>query len=393
MFLSSRKPSFGPRTQAPLTVFRNLITGSISVPSDFMGLHFHRWPQAREGVGSITPAPTCGYGLARSHDSSFNFTGSIFWRGIHTASSTYDWTTSMDAWVNAHYNSGKSLMYAIYGTPTWAAKAGMTAINDAYGYAGGAAPPNSMTDLGNFVTQLMTRYNGSNPKKIKYLSIWNEPNYAQVLTGGSASGFFMGTASEMAQMSKTVYEAAKAVDPSILIVSPEHTDTSKMTSWAGASDGVSGTGKQWCDVLGHHLYNSYPLFDGQSLAITNVLSGLRTAMNSAGFSGSFPILNGEQGFLTPNGDPWFNSGSLSKYISLTRNLMYQAAYGVRAACLYAHDDPVTMGATPMYADPHLQAVCNAIHNFVSGRTITSLDVMSDGRWRLQFSGGYSDFLI
>lgn len=392
-FSYSRKVTPGTRTQAPLTVFRNLMTGSVSVPTDFMGLHFKNWPISRTGAGGITPAPTCNYGIARSHDSTFNNTGQIFWRGIHTASSTYDWLgSSMDLWVDTHYNSGKSLYYTIYGTPTWAAKAGMTGILDSYNYAGGAAPPQTMSDLGNFVTQLVTRYNVPT-RKIKYLEIWNEPNYAGNTSGGQASGFFMGTASEMAQMAKTVYQAAKAVDGGITVISPAHTSTTWLSQFAAATDGGAGTGKDWSDGLGHHFYNTFPLYDNQNLSITKVLADLRTQMTTSGYSGSYPIYNSEQGFITTGGDPWLNDTSRNKYISLTRNLMYQAAYGVKVAILYGHDDTVTMGSTPMYSEAHLQTVVNTIGNNVSGKTITQLDVMSNGQFRMKFSGTTPDLIV
>lgn len=388
MFFSSFKNTRSENVQ----VDYNLFTGSIAVPSNFMGLHFHRWPYAREGANRITPAPDVSFGLVRSHDSSFSYTGSIFWRGVHTAASTYDFTSYMDGWVDAHYNSGRDLIYCLYGTPTWAAKTGMEATADAYGYLGGAAPPNSMADLGNFVTQLVTRYNGGATKKIKFLEVWNEPT----LPGSLGTGFFWGTASEMAQMAKTVYQAAKAVDSTITILSPGFTgNLSSITNFLSASDGASGTGKDWIEGIGYHFYNSYPLINS-SLNIQTSITSVRNTMTASGLASDFPIYNTEQGYLTPNGDSYLNATDLVKSIMVTRGLIVQAFNGIKCACLYTYDDDaggaMPMGTIPMYNSTNLKNIIRFIHNKIAGKTITKVDVMKNGKFKVSCTG-QPDFLI
>jgi len=50
---------------SPVVQTLDLGTG-VSVPQNFLGMHFHYYPQSTSGT--VSPAPTFGYGTWRSHD-------------------------------------------------------------------------------------------------------------------------------------------------------------------------------------------------------------------------------------------------------------------------------------------------------------------------------------
>ena len=235
---------------------QNLLSVPVVVPSDFVGIHAHRWP-----VGSPQScAPTYAFGAARSHD----FDGAAWYR-IHTAPDSYNWS-KLDAWVSVHSAAKRTLIYTVYGTPSWLASD--TTRRDPYGEPGGAASPKDLQPFAQFVQTLMLRYNGDGERRISFIETWNEPNFA-----GRTDDFWWGSAAQLAALGRVLYDTAKGVDPRVRILSPgfagnlagslslaaprlTDVQSSSLYRYLTAADGRGALGAQCCDGIAFHCYDA-----------------------------------------------------------------------------------------------------------------------------------------
>lgn len=300
----------------PAALGTNLLSAPVTLSSKFLGLHCPAG--AESGVTIAT---------ARSHDM-----GVPKWRDMHTADGVFV-DAGMQAWLTAMKSRGADVIYTIFGTPTWAS-ARPSETGDPYGVLGAIAEPANMAKLGAFVTWLMTNY-GS---QIDYLEVWNEPKYTN-----TGSSYFSGTASKLAEIAKTINQAAKAVKPSIQIMGVgatgmftfdglADTGVTHTNSFLAASDGASGFGKDWIDILSVHTY----AHDG-----TN---SLRYVPDTKGFLDTIKVSNGissmrvwstEFGYITPAFSTY--AGPVAAQIqALARYALQHVAAGMDRCVLYAY---------------------------------------------------------
>lgn len=317
---------------------------NVTVPKYFLGAHFSRvvWDSSMtipSGANAGNPYPALpnaswGNSWARSLDNCPN------WRQLHTASNTFSssYLAMLDEWVNYHYTLGIKLIYVIYGTPQWAAS---TATNhtDQYGQLYGANPPSDLTSAGStflaqFVTMLVTRYNTGGVKKIAALEIWNEPHF-----DATASSYFTGTPSQLGQMAKTVWQAAKTIDPEITIVSPGIVGNF-MAAYLSGVIGDGTTSANWQDAMAYHHYD-FGINAGieQSDFIKNdlvdlLLNGYKRDMDNAGIP-NMPLWNTESGWISYGAWSGFTDVKRSRLIKCAG--LIQAAAGVRLCTYYLAD--------------------------------------------------------
>ena len=387
------------------------------VPADFMGLHFRSWPIFDPSLWAGTsqpypavaaPAPTIPFGSVRLVDTGFSY-----WYQIETSAGVYNWS-SLDTIITTHRAAGRTVIFCVYGTPTFYASAGDQAYKDYYNRYGGAAypastSPNGLTALGNFVTALITRYNTSGGgwgsqangggtnfsvlgKGIQVLEPWNEPQFGDV---GPHNGFFWGTAPQMVDMMYTERTAAKAVDASIIVTGPGNYTVDNLQSEL-AANGAINTGVNGASLMDAVLYHCYSMTpkgmsfgawttDFQDSSNQGFLQTL-AAMKVAGI-GSLPIWMGEGGFdanyptdtlLTAMAAP-----PSFRYTWLTRQILMAAALGCKKYMLYAWDTPY--GCYPSNDPQGSQKAIEDVHNNVSGKTITSANYVGGGPVTLKFS--------
>lgn len=300
----------------PAALGTNLLNTPTAVDSRFMGLHCPA--SAAAGVSIST---------ARSHDM-----GAPKWNQMHTADGVFV-DAGLSAWLTAMKAAGAEVIYTIFGTPTWLS-ARPSETGDPYGVLGGIAEPADMAKLGAFVTWLMTNY-GS---QIDYLEVWNEPKYS---TGGSS--YFSGTASKLAEIAKTINQAAKAVKPSVKIMGVGATGmftfdgladagVTHTNSFLAASDGASGFGKQWIDILSVHTY----AHDGtNNLRYVPDTKGFLDAIKAANGISSMPVWSSEYGYITPEFRLY--AGPVDAQIkALARYALQHVAAGMVRCVLYAY---------------------------------------------------------
>lgn len=333
----------------PAELGTNLLNTPVTLDTKFLGLHC---PAGSEAGLTIA--------TARSHDM-----GAPKWNGMHTADGVFV-DAGLGAWLTAMKSRGADVIYTVFGTPTWAS-ARPSETGDPYGILGGIAEPTNMAKLGAFVTWLMTNYGG----QIDYLEVWNEPKYS---TGGSS--YFSGTASKLAEIAKTINQAAKAVKPSVKIMGVGATG---MFTWDGladagvthtnsflvASDGAGGFGKDWIDILSVHTY----AHDGtNNLRYVPDSKGFLDTIKATNGISSMPVWSSEYGYITPAFSSY--AGPVEAQVrAQVRYALQHVAAGMQRCVLYAY------GRTSM--DWPGGAACipywNAWCSIINGGTVSVLN--------------------
>ncbi len=155
------------------------------------------------------------------------------WSQIETSEGNHDWN-ALDSCVDEARARGLCILGNIFGTPSWASMNG--GPND---------PPSREIYWTNFIAEVVSRFQD----KIKYWSMWNEPNLEE---------FWKGTVEEYLNLILIPgSETAKAFDPSCQIVGPElahlHSQNSKWNIWMRQI--FRKGGKDHLDVISHHIYD------------------------------------------------------------------------------------------------------------------------------------------
>lgn len=310
----------------------------------------------------------------------------LLWVTMNPSSGVYDWT-QMDAVVSALEARGIRGWFTLCGTPAWA-RVG-TAYADPYGNPSGAsaADPAAVTA---FVTTLMTRYNGNGRQFFRFIEPWNEPEF-----DGTSSGFYKGTAPQMAAMVRACYLAAKAVDPDVTVTSPsDWSAVGHIDELFAASDGAGGTGADWVDAICLHPYYRWwdedPYLEtGQGTSVGVFMRAVRSNLASLGMSNK-PVIWGETGYVS--------SASSAEHLAAAgspdpaevyarwafRQALGVATEGVRAMLLYDYDGPLVLSGNPVTA-ARISAAWSAI-NEICGETLTSISRFGD-EYRITTQGG------
>ena len=292
-------------------------------------------------------------GVWRTHDAF------VRWSDIETSQGVYSATNLayLDYIVNKAQEVGADVMYTVYKTPAWAAVGGD--VN---------APPSSAAYLTNFLNFLYARYG----TKIKYYEGWNEPNI---------SGSFVGNMAALITHQTTIYNAVKANNASLQVVTPAFalqsgisTDTLNLAAYLAAS------GANFGDAIGYHSY-------GQDSVLTasNALNGTRlnfsrsvivnakAAMTAASVSN--PLFDTESGTSTPN----FNR--------LVEKFVFAAVGGATMSLAYSWD---AIGYPDMRLSQIGVSEWNRAVAFLSGKTMTAVNSFGNGDFGVVLNGtGYA----
>lgn len=290
-------------------------------------MHMNQYPG---GSGRASVAPGFPYGTIRTLSCRFHN-----WGGINTSAGVYDWS------IVDQYNAlGKTLLWTVFGTPVWAAKVADQAIVGPLGNLAESGCPQNLSDLGTFITALMTRYNSGATKPIKWIEYWNEPNYLQ-----NHTQYFWGSAPELIGMCYTIKTAALAVDPTVKFLSPGFNTVADMVTFLNAQDPTSlKYGRELIDGLSYHPYFADATY--QSAVNANNVSFLpryndvKKALSDAGIP-NIPIYVTEFGVgSNPADGPTTNFNNRTPAFRATwlkRMLAIYAALGVQVAGPYDYD--------------------------------------------------------
>jgi hypothetical protein len=364
-----------------------------TIPQDFIGFHFHRYPIDPfpvNGVYDTPPSPSFGYGAVRTHDN-----GRCQWRQLNPTNGTYNWT-QMDEFMAAF--ADKTVTFTLYGTPTWAVSSADALVRGPYYNLGECGMPTNMTYVTTFLNALFTRYAG----KIKNFEIWNEPGFAQNYTG-----FWWGSLQDLLLLSKTCYDWIKSHYPTVTVLSPgfspglydKATETEAYTFCNTALTG-GAKGHTYCDAIAFHPYKMF--YTGTTNSKGWINTSVDTRPNSLdilldlpGLLGiSKPLYISEWGVdVGGNGNviTAYNTLSNAEQAVLTwRMMIYCALKQVKAFYIYSYDDGLsgnwcTTGGRTINKD--LCNMVNEFHTKIAGKTINLVQRFHDGRVMVVMSTG------
>jgi hypothetical protein len=357
----------------PLPVLREVpIDAPVRVPDRFLGMHFHRWP------GGTSTAPTLRFGTVRSlnYDPKDNALG-VHWSGIHLAPDRFDWSV-LDRWVDTHASAGRDLMYTVYGTPAWVSSRPQRP--DPYGLKGGASRPVDPSMLARFVQALVLRYNGQGRRRIRYIEAWNEPDFP--------SDYWLDGPSDLALLTRTVHQAAKAADSGITVVWPGFVnwiDAKERVPrvhvlyrrFAEAPDGAGGRGGDWGDAIAFHYYATRADL-AQFVDHQDSILATRKALGAE----NRPILLTEIGFDATVGD---RIATQTKVALIRRWIALSAAYGNGFIGLYSYESPTHL-ADP-HRDPQTALAIDEMGQRLAGRELRRAAVLSDASVWIEYVDG------
>jgi hypothetical protein len=144
----------------------------------------------------------------------------VRWEDIETERDLFDWFV-LDTYLPSAQRQGLQVLISVVTAPAWAREEGVNL--DRHG------PPANSQDYADFVVAILERY----PGMVHAVEVWNEQNLDREWT--SSRGL---TAANYVELLRTTYQAIKAVDPGVIVVSGALAPT-------GVSDGVSA----WDDYV------------------------------------------------------------------------------------------------------------------------------------------------
>ncbi|MDX2161857.1 MAG: beta-galactosidase [bacterium] len=144
----------------------------------------------------------------------------VRWELIEPERDTYDWVP-LDIYLPAAQRQGLKVLISVVTAPAWAREPG--ANLERHG------PPADPQDYADFVTAILDRY----PGMVHAVEVWNEQNLDREWT--STEGL---VAANYVELLRTSYQAIKAVDPGVIVVSGALSPT-------GVSDGIGA----WDDFV------------------------------------------------------------------------------------------------------------------------------------------------
>lgn len=310
--------------------------------------------------------------------------------GTDASSMVIDWT-EFDLCCDQAHALGLSHMWLMWRAPTWAVSAADQAYTDGFGGRGASGVPLKMRYVHDFVTAVLQRAISRN-RRIKFLETWNEPEFLGPRPGCA----FTGTPAQMVQMCTTAYEAAKAVDPNVIVLCPSQYLASRMSQFLG-SRGVSSRkfGYQACDALNIHPYRQGPNKATQSGADALYWAagggiGLREANRLLAILGvrPKPVYVTEWGLSTQTNDMEviaFNAlPSPAKRTYVSRMLVMAALGGCPQFTIFSNGrlaGDYTQDVTGVIA-----AVTD-VHSKIAGKTIVDGGWLPDGSVTVTLSSG------
>jgi len=221
-----------------------LVAGPVPVSSPDFGMSVFLWGHSN----------TTGRDLKLVTDVGFHWQKTLFqWRQIEGAcKGCFDWTEA-DRVVKASTQAGVKIIARLDFQPAWARADG--AVN---------GPPDNYQDYADFVSAFMTHFGStSNGGSVQAVEIWNEVNLDREW-GGQAIN--QQQAANYVRLLSLSYQAAKAADPSVIVVTAGLSPT-------GTTDGHSADDVQYLqwlydagmkgkyDVLGAHGNTQAPEVD------------------------------------------------------------------------------------------------------------------------------------
>ncbi len=294
--------------------------------------------------------------------------------------------TQLDKEVEMAREHGVEMMLVLGTTPTWA-----SARPDEGGCCGPASPKGTKaeaaraSDWRDYVTQVARRYRG----RVRVYELWNEPDVAR---------FYSGSPEKLAELNQQAYEALKAVDPGITVVSSSMSGSG--TALPFLQRYLAAGGGNSADVIGYHFYVGKRTPE----AMLEQIEQVKSALHQAGVNK--PLWNTETGWRFSNDDQNKEDPAddwLGRFLTAEESSAYVArayvlswAAGVQRFYWYAWGHQ-TMGLT-QYDEKTPKAAAHAyseIENWLVGARMQACASDSGGTWTCHVTrdGGYSGWIV
>lgn len=245
------------------------------IPADYFGMTINN-------IGlQTTPWPDLEFGGVR-------LWGAIYWGQINPAPGVYDWAR-FDAILAAAERHHVDVVFTLAATPRWAA-ANMDA-GPSYN-PGASSPPAEMTAWENFIRAAVARAAG----RIRYWEVWNEPEDPV---------FYSGDVATMVKLQKSAFETIKAIDPSLMVLTPSSIGSVAGFKWMSAF--LAAGGGRYADIIAFHGYWNHP----DAEPVVDIIRRLKDLFASNGLSGK-PIWDTEAGWQSTIFDEERQAGFIAR---------------------------------------------------------------------------------
>lgn len=410
---------------------------AVSIPSKFVGMHYSSW-----SGGTPTPAVTYAPKIWRSLGNDVNWADIESSDNVFTG----DGKAKLDDRVAYFAAQGQDIYYQIYETPAHCRVAGQSwaAVTDQDGQVGAGCVPDTVK-LARFVTWLLTTYPqikylspwnepkwATNPAikvwgtntglavgdsvvgltsgatgtvstigsqmVIRYTDAANvatpfspgaetiqkvgDASKYWTATSTSAIWYWFGTKAELVTHCQTVYAAAKAANPNVLVTWPDFvegggSEEQWIETWLDAG------GSNAFDVGAYHFYG-YDIRDANLNAVAYSLPARCDSIDAilAARGISCPLIASECGAVPG----WAFYDSLSKGAqaqTLKRVTAYLAARGWLGVIWYGHSNTYC-GNPSVY--PEISQALNWLQQTLGGKTISGAYVAEDNTLRMLVDG-------
>jgi hypothetical protein len=232
--------------------------------------------------------------------------GAIYWAQINPAPGIYNWAR-FDAILDAAAKHHVDVIFTLAFTPRWAATE-----KDAEPFfsRGGSSPPADPASWQDFIRAAVARAAG----RIRYWEIWNEPEDPKYYSGDVAT---------MVELQKSAFETIKAIDPSLMVLTPSSIGSVEGFKWT--SKFLAAGGGQYADILAFHGYWDHP----DAEPVVDIIRRFKDLYAANGLAGK-PIWDTEAGWQSTMFDEERQAGFIARsYLlrwSLGINRFYWYAY-------------------------------------------------------------------
>jgi hypothetical protein len=242
----------------------------------------------------------------------------VTWREIETANGVFDFSR-LDAQVDAARANGSRVLLVLGQTPRFHS----TKPGKRGSYGLGAASMPTKASWTNYVYKVVNRYQG---RGVDY-QVWNEAN---------VSGYWNGTAAQMAKLTQWTSRIVNRNDSSALVVAPAlATRLTGQRAWLRSYYAQRTGGKKVSAYVDAVSLNLYPLPKQAPEASMTLLAASRVMLSRAGVHK--PIWNTEINYGLLGGGSANNISRAKEAAYVARTLVLNAENNIKRTFWYAWD--------------------------------------------------------
>lgn len=290
-----------------------------------VGMHAHRLYNGGDWDGPPSLKPQFSYGVVRDWDISHLHDASIWKRD-----GSIDFNLVEQVYAG-HAKSGAKVIKNFGTVPTWASKRPGEPNKQYPNWPGAKSGPRNLDEYEDYVFRFVSRMKDY----LWAVEGWNEP-YA---CPGDPTEFTTMTPTELADVQKRVYLAAKRVNPKILVLSPAQAYVCGIPTILNARTSQNEPMSKYFDALAWHPYNRSAKGNAGPSYAKEVYQ-VRRHLADAGLP-DMPIADTEHGWLEPpkeGGKEFYAMTDAQKAQVLYETTQLAKSLGLLALVWYGYDN-------------------------------------------------------